>query len=110
MLAATRGLGGVEGGENGLRSVQPGYEVRDRGADLVGRAVGRSRDVLDAGFALHDDVVAGTVFHQAGIAESGYRAIHHAGAARGYGSVTEAEAVHRAGPEILDQHVRRIDQ
>ena len=42
MLAAPGGLGGVERGENGLRSVQPGDEVSDRGADLVGRAVGRA--------------------------------------------------------------------
>ena len=39
----------------------PDDEIGDRGADLVGRAVGGAGDVLDAGFALHDDVVAGTV-------------------------------------------------
>src|SRR6266851_4244992 len=110
MLAAPGHLGRVECRENALRSVQSGYQIGYRGADLIGRSVGRAGYILDAGFALHDDIVAGAVFLQTGIAESGNRAIHQGWAPSAYGGVTEAKTIHRARPKIFNQDVRSIDQ
>src|SRR5258707_3967440 len=103
MLAVPGHLGRVEGAENALRSVQSVFQIGYRGADLIGRSVGRAGQVLDAGFALHNDIVTGAVLLQAGIAESGNRAIHQSGAASAYGGVTEAKTIHRAWPKIFNQ-------
>src|ERR1700676_652947 len=93
MLASPGHLGRVEGGENALRSVQSGYQIGYRGADLIGRSVGRAGQVLDAGFALHNDIVTGAVFLQTAVAESGNRAIHQGGAASLYACGPKAKTI-----------------
>src|SRR5215831_4393992 len=110
VLAEPSGLARVEGCQDALRRVEARDEIADRHADLVGRSIARPGEIHDAGFPLHDDVIAGPVLLEAGVAETRNRAIDHGGATRPHRRIAEAQAVHCAGARVLDQHVRNSDQ
>src|SRR6266852_1210265 len=97
-------VGDAECGEDSGREI----EERDAGAD--GWAVGLPGDGHDAAEGLHERLVAGTVLPRAGPSERRDRAIDQARVERGQGVVAEAETLHRARPEILDQDVGALHQ
>jgi hypothetical protein len=62
------------------------------------------------GLALYDHIVAGAIFLRAGIAKSGDGTIDDRGATSPYGLITETQSIHGSRAEVLDQHVRPIDE
>ena len=64
----------------------------------------------DAAHRLGDEVEAAPVLVGPGAAEAGQRAVDQAGIVLAQILVAEAEALHRARREILDQHVGDGDQ
>src|SRR5262245_15132268 len=63
-----------------------------------------------AGFTLHNDVIAGSIFLRTRTAKTGDRAVDERWTAGVHGGKTEAKPIHSAGPEILHQHIGDIDQ
>ena len=107
--------------EAGLRPVQErvadaergedsGRQVEERDARSDRRAVGLSRDRHDPAERLHERFVAGAVLPGSGPPERRDRAVDEPGVDRGQRVVAQAEALHRARPEILDEHVRALHQ
>jgi hypothetical protein len=70
----------------------------------------KSGDVHDAGLALHDQVVPRTTRLRAALSEARDGAVDEPGIVLPQAVVAETEPLHRAGPEVLEHHVRRLDQ
>src|SRR5712664_3212112 len=104
-LPAPVDFGRIERSEDPLRCCESGHEISNGGTDLVWWSITRSGQVHNAGLALHDHIVAGSILLRPGIAEPGDRAIDHRRASRLHGLVSEAEPFHSAGPKVLNQHV-----
>jgi hypothetical protein len=88
----------------------PACQIADRVADLYGRAVGEPGEIHHAGLGLDDEVVAGAMGLGARLAETRHRAVHELRVESGERAVAEAELVHRAGAEILEQHVALLGE
>src|SRR5207253_2403878 len=94
----------AERGEDSGRQV----EERDAGPDR--RAVGLSRDRHDSAERLHESLVPRAVLPRSRPAERGDGAVDETGVDRRQGVVAEAEALHGARPEILDEDVGALDE
>src|SRR2546430_9996103 len=92
------------------RGEDPGREVEERDAGSDRRTAGLSGDRHDAAERLHEGFVSGAVLPRPGPSERRDRAVDQPRVERGQGLVAETEALHRARPEILDEHVGALDQ
>ncbi len=88
----------------------PADQVADRVADLHGRTVREAREIHHAGLRLDHQVVARSVRLGARLAEPRHRAVHEARVQARERAIAEAELVHRARTEVLQQHVALLDQ
>ena len=112
---ALAGLAGVEdGGEDADGCQRAGHDVADARAAAEAAGLGRAGDADEAAHRLGDDVVSGQVGVGAGagarIAEAADGGVDEAWVALGERFVGEAEALHDAGGEVLDEHVRLFGQ
>src|SRR4029453_2127705 len=83
----------------------PGGEIEERHAGADRRAARLAGDGHDAAEGLHQRLVAGAVLARAGASERRDRAVHQPRVDRRQLVVAQAEGLHRAGPEVLDQDV-----
>ena len=99
-----------QGGADADRRVEAGQDIADRRAD-AGRLLGSvAREAHQAAAGLHDHVVGRLAGVGARAAESGGRGVHEPGIAGPEHVAAEAEPLHRAGPEVLHEHVGPIDE
>ena len=61
--------------------------------------------IHNAGLALYDHIVAGSILLWPGMAEAGDGAIDHRRVSGPHGLVTEAEPFHRSSAKVLNQHI-----
>ena len=110
MRALAGRSGPHHGREDHVSGVEPGREVADRHAALHGRALLLARHAHEAAHGLHGDVERALLGVRAGLAIAGDRAVDEPRIARLQLVVAEARADQRARPEVLDEHVRVLDQ
>ena len=110
LLAGARPLAGEERQHHPVRGHRARGEIGDRVADLHRRPVGKPGEVHDARLALDDQVVARPARLRPRLAEARDRAVDEPGIQRVDGLPAEAEPRERAGPEVLDQHVRAREE
>src|SRR5206468_5920346 len=91
--------------EDPYRAVQAGGDVADRDADLLVIAVGLAGETHQPADALDGEVVAGAIARGAAQAEAGDRCVDDVRVERAAGVFSEAEALHRAGADVLDAYV-----
>lgn len=107
-LALAGALAVPEGGEDPEARVEAGDDVDEGDARLRPRALRLARHAHEAAHGLHEQVVAGQPGALGG-AEAGHRAVDEPGIARAHVLVPEPQLLHRAGPEVLHQDVRAVD-
>ena len=96
--------------QDAVHRVEPGEVVGNRHPDPRRRAVRMPRHVHQAALGLDDGIVPGQVPLRAGLSVAGDRAVDEARVAGRDRVVAEAQLRQAARPEVLDQHVRRVDQ
>ena len=93
------------------RGIQPGAHVDDRGAQPHRPGGGVAVHAHEPGHRLQDRVVAGQSAQRTIAAEAGNAAMDQAGKPlRQHLVIAEAPFLHRAGLEVLDQHVGALQQ
>ena len=97
-VTSNAALAGAQRGEDADRGVQAADDVDERGADLQRRPVGLAGDVHEPADRLEQQVVAGQVVRRR------TRVIEHH-TASGLSVAREAEPLHHAGAERLDDDV-----
>ena len=95
---------------HGLEGGHSREHVRDGGAHAEGRAVGRARDAHEAALALDHRVVSWPATPGAVRPVAGDGGVDEAWDPLRHLRVREAQPVEGAGPEVLDEHVRRLQQ
>ncbi len=110
LLAAPGATARQEGKHDAVGRRHTRHQIRDRRPHLHRRPVGKARDVHEARFGLNHEIVAGASGLRPRFAEAGDRAVHELGILVGEGGVAEAELLHGARPEILEEHVTLPDQ
>jgi hypothetical protein len=94
-------------GDDPERSEDASRDVREGRTALGGRSTRpRAREAHDAAHGLRHEVKAAPVLVRARAAEAGERAVNQAGIVWLQILVAEAEPLHDARPEVLDQNVR----
>ena len=104
-LPAPVAVARAQRGEHGDRRVQRGGEIGDRHADLDRRGVRLARDAHQPRHRLRDDVEPGELRVRSVVAEAGRREVDQPRRLRQQRGVTEAERVHRPGPQVFDHDV-----
>jgi hypothetical protein len=94
----------AQGAEHACREVEKGHARANR------LPAGLARDGHDAGEGLHEGLVAGRVLARPGAAERGDRTVDQPRIDRRQRLVAEAEALHGARAEVLDEDVGRPDE
>ena len=95
---------------NPLRGEHAADDVGDRDAESEGRTVGGAGDAHEPGLALNHRVVSRLRAARPRLAEPGDRAVHETRTPRRDRVVAKPQALHRAGTEVLDQHVGLLQQ
>ena len=93
-----------------LRGEHARHDIGDRDAEAERRAIGSARDAHQPAFGLHDGVVARLGASRSGLPEARDRAIDEPRMPWRHRGVVEAQPGQRAGPEVLDEHIRLRDQ
>ncbi|CAM5269357.1 hypothetical protein STANM309S_00684 [Streptomyces tanashiensis] len=106
-LALARALPVPQGGEHAEARVEAGDDVDQGDPRLRALPVRFARHAHEAAHGLDEQVVAGQPGALGG-AEAGHRAVDESGVAGPYVLVSEAELLHRAGAEVLDEDVRAV--
>ena len=110
-VAAAPGLAGSRQGRQEPDAGEEGGAQICRGrTDPHRRLTGQARDRRQPAHGLHDHVVRRPVGVRPALAETGDRGVHHAGVARRDPLVVEAEALHGAGAEVLDEDLALFHQ
>ncbi len=110
LLAAAGALAREQRQRDAVGGRHAGDEIGDGVAHLDGRPVGKAREVHHAGLALHDEVVARPRGLGAALAEPGDRAVDQPRVRFAKGLEAEAEALHRAGTEVLQHYIGARDE
>ena len=97
-------------GIDGDRGEEARADVADRHADPGRRLALVAGDAHDAAHALHDHVVGGILGVGAAMAEARGRGVDQLGILLVQGVPAVAQLLHRAGPEVLDDHVGLFEQ
>ena len=109
-LPAIRALARKKSEHDPVRREDARNDVGDGDAEAVGWAIRGARDAHQPPFGLHDGVVSGQVAPGPGLSEAGDRTVDESRVVGGDPLVPDPHAIHRAGPEVLDEHVRFREQ
>src|SRR6185437_2527141 len=96
--------------DDGVGTEHAGRDIGDRHAETGWAAVGFSRYAHQPRHALHDQVVRRPIARRSLLAESRDQTVDDARTSLFDGLVAEAETVDRAGAEVFDDDVGKLDQ
>src|SRR5689334_4796938 len=95
---------------NSIAGKQARNDISERCTQLRRWSIRIACEIHHSRLALRDNVVAGPVAVRAGVAEAGNRTINGARIHLGNSLIAEAKLVENAGPEVLDDDIRPLDE
>src|SRR5579859_5977187 len=109
-LSAARAMPRLQCEQDALRRVYAAEQIADRDTNARWPARGGASHAHQAGETLRNLIEARRIAHRATRAEARDAARDHARIARGELLVAEADRLHHAGPEVVDDDIGAVNQ